>query len=75
MNWIQRWLIKLVALKYKGRITSMLKGYKTYLVAGLAGIAAVLHALGIVDQQTLLVIESVLAPFGLAFLRAGVKDK
>lgn len=48
------------------------EGKRTYIVALLAGIAAAVHALGWVEQDTLIAIDSFLAAFGLAFLRAGV---
>ena len=51
---------------------SWLENRKTYIVAILGAVAAACHLLGIVDQNTLLAIDAVLAPLGLAFLRAGV---
>ena len=51
-----------------------LKGKKTYIVAAIAGIATVIHALGYIPLSTLVTIDAMLAPFGLAFLRAGIQN-
>lgn len=50
-----------------------LDGKKTYIVAALFLAANVAYILGYVDVETVAKIDAVLAPFGLAFLRAGVK--
>ena len=50
-------------------------GYKTYLVAGLAGIVTALKALGYLDEATFQVLMGLLGAGGLASLRAGVAKK
>lgn len=49
-----------------------LQGYKTYLMAGLAGVVTVLKGLGYLDETTFQVLMGLLGAGGLATLRAGV---
>ena len=51
-----------------------LKGKKTYIVAALAGISTIAYALGYIELAILAKIDAILAPFGLAFLRAGIEN-
>ena len=51
---------------------SFLNGKKTYLIAAIAFILGGLQALGVVDGSLVTKIDFILAPLGLAFLRAGV---
>ena len=54
---------------------NLFRGYRTYIIAGLIGVAGVLFAVGIIDEQTYGVAMGILAPGGLAALRAGVSAK
>lgn len=49
-----------------------MNGYKTYIVAGLIGLATVAHTLGWIDDTVYQVILGLLGAGGLAALRAGV---
>jgi len=49
-------------------------GKKTYIVAALAGISTIAYCLGYIEIGTLAKIDAILAPFGLAFLRAGINN-
>ena len=51
-----------------------LKGKKTYLIAALVGIVAVIQQLGYIDESMAGTILAVLGGGGLATLRAGVSD-
>ena len=53
----------------------MLTGKKTFIVAGLAAIATFLWIANIISGDMVLMIDAVLAPFGLAFLRDGIKSE
>tara|TARA_R100000306_G_C4308548_1_gene108933 strand:+ start:257 stop:478 length:222 start_codon:yes stop_codon:yes gene_type:complete len=55
-------------------VEEMLKGKKTYIIAGIAGIATIAYALGYIELTMLVKIDAILAPFGLAFLRAGINN-
>lgn len=55
------------------KLIEIFSGKKTYLVAILAGIAAFLEAMGWISQSQLVTVDMILAPLGLAFLRAGLK--
>ena len=52
-----------------------LEGKRTYVVAILMLVANGLFAFGVVDAETIHKIDLLLAPIGLAFLRAGVPPK
>ena len=54
---------------------SFLSGKKTYIIAVIAFILGGLQALGVVDASLVTKIDLILAPLGLAFLRAGVGKK
>ena len=49
-----------------------LKGYKTYIVAALAGVVTVLQMLGYVDGELAVTLYGFLGAGGLATLRAAV---
>jgi uncharacterized membrane protein len=49
-----------------------LSGYKTYIIAGLVGVVAVVHQLGYIDDAMAGTILTLLGGGGLATLRAGV---
>ena len=53
-------------------LLGLLSGKKTYIVAILAFVAAGLQAIGVIDVALVTKIDLILAPLGLAFLRAGV---
>lgn len=75
MNWLDRWLlsqtIKSIDKKLEGK--GMLSGYRTYIIAGLIGVATVLHQLGYMDSQTYQTVLGALGAGGLFTLRAAVK--
>lgn len=54
---------------------AFLSGKKTYLVAIIAFVVGGLQALGYMDAGLATKIDLILAPLGLAFLRAGVGKK
>ena len=49
-----------------------LSGKKTYIVAGLVGVAALVHAIGLIDNPTYLTLLGLLNGAGLSSLRDGV---
>jgi len=51
----------------------MLKGYKTYIIAGVAVIVNGLIAMGYIDESIRATINSILGFLGLGTLRAGIK--
>jgi copper homeostasis protein CutC len=51
----------------------MLKGYRTYLAAGVMVVLAGLKALGYIDEQTYQTLLAVAGAMGLTFLRMAVK--
>lgn len=55
-----------------GKFLSSLSGYRTYIVAVLLGIANTSVALGWLNWEQVSIANGILAPLGLAFLRAGV---
>ena len=55
-----------------GSINNVLKGRRTYLVAGLLALATFALSVGWIDQSTYNLVQGVLIPAGLASLRAGV---
>lgn len=52
----------------------MLKGYKTYVIAGLVGIVATTQTLGYIDSATATTLYGLLGAGGLASLRAGISN-
>ena len=50
-----------------------LQGYRTYIFAGLLGLATVAHALGWVDDSVYQTLVGLFGAGGLAGLRAGIK--
>lgn len=54
------------------KIIGILAGRKTYIIAILAGLSSFAFAMGWISQEQLIRIDAILAPLGLAFLRAGV---
>ncbi len=54
------------------KVLGFLTGYRTYITAALIGLANIGSALGWWTWEQAKVADSILAPFGLAFLRASV---
>lgn len=52
-----------------------LKGKRTYIVAILAGLATIVYGLGYIELNMLIRIDAILAPLGLAFMRAGIGSR
>ena len=54
------------------KVFGFLSGYRTYIVAILLGVSNIGASLGWWTWEQAQVADGILAPFGLAFLRAGV---
>lgn len=71
MNWLERKVVVHYLNKFlEGMSMNALQGYRTYIIAGLIGVATVLHQLGYIDSQTYQTVLGVLGAGGLATLRA-----
>lgn len=54
---------------------NFLNGKRTYIIAVLLVLANAAYSLGYVDADLIVKIDAILAPLGLAFLRAGIPSK
>ena len=52
-----------------------LKGYRTYIIAGLLALCAGLYALGVIDKETFEALMGALTGGGLATLRLAINNK
>ena len=54
-------------------ILARLRGYRTYITAGVTAVVAILYHLGLVDPDLASTLFALLGATGLTFLRAGIE--